>query len=599
MSRSASPRYYLRLCALLLQRLILAVRLVFAVIRLPAQALPAASQLSAADASSLLFDALLRPQRAARLAAARGSVSVPRPVRRSGGGNSLGSGAEEEASVSDSSQRDGGGGRTSDGGGRSSDDAGRATSDDAGIGSDDSVQLFKPRQSPARSVAWMPRLSPLPPTPGVQPLPPTPARDASLLAVDIGGTRTKFLLIENGTCTRLPPAPTVRIWQNPELDGPDRFEPATAPRRMRAYLRECGVPMERIGRLAFSVPGTVDLAQRSSSSVVKNTPSMSPKFRGFDFKEAFRDVCPAAKVSAVADNLAAALGVACQNTHLKSALVVVLGTAPAVASVFRDPSGKGKYIETAIWQSWVWFTKIKLDDPHGYCGGLKVTRSGITLKPPTSAKIPHHQARIRFALDDATWQRLRGCCEGLPADLQASLSEEEATRVWCQRLQSAVNALAERFHSIYGPPEEVHVLGGNATRCHGRVTCARYSIPDSTYELVGKVPVHIPTDDATQQLLHMSGLVYASCFKLKQVTAPGQDPLARGWTRGGEIYMWVAKGVKTEHELNSPAVAAVRAAAAEGGGLAVRDAVRREATESDLASERNDGTGDEFEAALD
>ena len=278
---------------------------------------------------------------------------------------------------------------------------------------------------------------------------------------------------------------------------------------------------------------------------------------------------------------------------------MVLGTAPAVASVFRDPSGKGKYIETAIWQSWVWFTKIKLDDPHGYCGGLKVTRNGITLKPPTSAKIPHHQARIRFALDDATWQRLRGCCEGLPADLQASLSEEEATRVWCQRLQSAVNALAERFHSIYGPPEEVHVLGGNATRCHGRVTCARYSIPDSTYELVGKVPVHIPTDDATQQLLHMSGLVYASCFKLKQVTAPGQDPLARGWTRGGEIYMWVAKGVKTEHELNSPAVAAVRAAAAEGGGLAVRDAVRREATESDLASERNDGTGDELEAALD
>ena len=38
---------------------------------------------------------------------------------------------------------------------------------------------------------------------------------------------------------------------------------------------------------------------------------------------------------------------------------------------------KGKYIEIAIWQSWVWFTKVKLDDPHGYCGGLKVTRDGV------------------------------------------------------------------------------------------------------------------------------------------------------------------------------------------------------------------------------
>ena len=93
-------------------------------------------------------------------------------------------------------------------------------------------------------------------------------------------------------------------------------------------------------------------------SVIKNTPSMSPKFRGFDFKEAFRGVCPHAKVSAVADNLAAALGVACQDVGLRSALVVVLGTAPAVATVFRDPSGKGKYIEVAIWQSWVWFTKV-------------------------------------------------------------------------------------------------------------------------------------------------------------------------------------------------------------------------------------------------
>jgi hypothetical protein len=241
--------------------------------------------------------------------------------------------------------------------------------------------------------------------------------------------------------------------------------------------------------------------------------------------------------------------------------VIVLGTAPAVATIFRDASGKGKYIETAIWQSWVWFTKIKLDDPYGYCGGLKVTRNGITLKPPTAAKIPHHQARIRFALDDATWQRLRGTCSGLPDELQAGLSEEAATEVWASRLRGAVSALAERFHSIYGPPQEVHVLGGNATRCHRLVTSCKYAIPDSSSGLVREVPVRIPCDDAAQQLLHMSGLVYASCFKLKQVTAPGQDPLARGWTRGGEIYIWVAKGVKTEHDVTSSAVAAVRHAA--------------------------------------
>jgi len=75
-------------------------------------------------------------------------------------------------------------------------------------------------------------------------------------------------------------------------------------------------------------------------------------------QDSFHDVAPAAKVSAIADNLAAALGVACQQPHLRSALVIVLGTAPAVATIFRDPSGKGKFIETAIWQSWVWLTKM-------------------------------------------------------------------------------------------------------------------------------------------------------------------------------------------------------------------------------------------------
>jgi hypothetical protein len=171
-----------------------------------------------------------------------------------------------------------------------------------------------------------------------------PPREASLLAVDIGGTRTKFLLVEGTAHRQLPPVPTARIWQNEALAGPDKFEPASAPRRMQAYLSECGVDMARLGRIAFAVPGTVDLTEveRDQLSVVRNTPSMSPKFRGFDFKHAFRDVCPAAKVSATADNLAAALGVACQQPELRSALVVVLGTAPAVATLFRDPHKKGE-----------------------------------------------------------------------------------------------------------------------------------------------------------------------------------------------------------------------------------------------------------------
>ena len=52
--------------------------------------------------------------------------------------------------------------------------------------------------------------------------------------------------------------------------------------------------------------------------------------------------------------------------------------------------------------------------------------------------------------------------------------------------------------------------------------------------------------------------MYASCFKLKHVAAPGQDPLARGWTRGGEIYLWQPKGVKAEGDVAWPPVATVR-----------------------------------------
>ena len=59
------------------------------------------------------------------------------------------------------------------------------------------------------------------------------------------------------------------------------------------------------------------------------------------------------------------------------------------------------------------------------------------------------------------------------------------------------------------------------------------------------------------------------------MAAPGQDPLARGWTRGGEIYLWVAKApCKTEHEIDWPPVAAMRDAA---GGAEMRDTARRHA----------------------
>jgi hypothetical protein len=64
-----------------------------------------------------------------------------------------------------------------------------------------------------------------------------------------------------------------------------------------------------------------------------------------------------------------------------------------VATLFRDPSGKGRFVEVAIWQSWVWFTKIQLDDPYGYCGGLRVTPAGLRVKPKDAFKIPHHQVR--------------------------------------------------------------------------------------------------------------------------------------------------------------------------------------------------------------
>ena len=55
------------------------------------------------------------------------------------------------------------------------------------------------------------------------------------------------------------------------------------------------------------------------------------------------------------------------------------------------------------------------------------------------------------------------------------------------------------------------------------------------------VPVHCPPTDEDQQLVHMTGLAQAANYKIEQVYAPGPDPLQRGWTRGGEIYLWVRR----------------------------------------------------------
>ena len=233
---------------------------------------------------------------------------------------------------------------------------------------------------------------------------------------------------------------------------------------------------------------------------------------------------------------------------------------PQVATLFRDPSGKGKFIETAIWQSWVWFTKMKLHDPYGYVGGLKVTSDGgappapspgaapppplargaaprmLPCRPCTCAAParsapswaqPMHamrptrrsarRARSPRQADDqcqdpappephplrarrrdvaaaarhvrapaarpAGAPRAGGGCK-LPsapalssADLaaQAHLSEAEAEQVWCQRLQTAVDALAERFHSVYAACLPSHLLAPlpRPARLYGRWPCHR------------------------------------------------------------------------------------------------------------------------------
>ena len=73
-----------------------------------------------------------------------------------------------------------------------------------------------------------------------------------------------------------------------------------------------------------------------------------------------------------------------------------------------------------------------------FAAGFKENNHGVTLKPSTAAKIPHHQARIRFALDDATWRRLRGCCEELPDELEVVAYCRGA---WCVFAHDAVRLL--------------------------------------------------------------------------------------------------------------------------------------------------------------
>ena len=191
----------------IIARFVLCWRLFLAVMSLPSTALEAAAKLDAPTMRMLLREGLRRTRgghvrRWARYSGARSS---------SGGDDTP---ASDDAAVSDDAQCSG-------------------VASDAGAASETGATIGPPPvlDSEAR-------------------------REGGVLAVDIGGTRTKFLLVEGGTCTRLPPATTARIWQNPELEGPDRFEPSSAPQRVRAYLEECGVAMERVGRLAFSVPGT-------------------------------------------------------------------------------------------------------------------------------------------------------------------------------------------------------------------------------------------------------------------------------------------------------------------------------------------------------
>lgn len=368
-----------------------------------------------------------------------------------------------------------------------------------------------------------------------------------ILCIDIGATRTKFMYKCGSENLLLPPLDSASLWQTSAATQPGLLSPRGDENlriRLGSHLMRCPqipVSLHELDYVIFSVPGTVDFLQDPDDTVVvKNMPQFSPLFRGFNFKLTFQPLFPNAKIQAVADNLAAALGVANFLSTCQSALVIVLGSAPAVATFFRA-APKSKSIECAIWQSWAWFTKIPLADPYGYCGGLKIGKDGksFELRDKKTHKIPHKKARIRLAIDASTWKRLQGKLEDFPQELQGNLSEADATRVWGARVQAAVDALALRFHQVYGKPEKVVLLGGNGIRCRQIVEIAKYKDPDVNRQI--QVPVFIPADDQEQQIVHMGGLSLVAAYKRAHVYAPGPDPLARGWTRGGEIYLWVRR----------------------------------------------------------
>jgi hypothetical protein len=378
-----------------------------------------------------------------------------------------------------------------------------------------------------------------------------------ILTVDIGATRTKFMYQFGSSSVILDSVESKDLWRTDEgrtaLQAGRTFR-TRLENHLQTELHHGRLPVNpaELDAVIFSVPGTVDLTDEDDMCIVRNMPSLSPKFKGFNFKRVFADLFPRAKIYAVADNMAAAMGVASsvQFRSAKCGLVIVLGTAPAVATFFkapeRDESKSRKFpsktVELAIWQSWVWFTKIPLADPFGYCGGLQTDEAGgFKLRPMTEYKIPHEKSRIRFAIDASTWKRLRGRLDWLPKHVQGNISKEEAKEVWSHRVQAAVNALCVRFHQVYGKPDIVVLLGGNAQKCSQRVFEGEYVDPDFSRSAPLKVPVYVPSSDEEQQLIHMRGLAQAANYKISQVYAHGPDPLARGWTRGGEIYLWVRR----------------------------------------------------------
>ena len=378
-----------------------------------------------------------------------------------------------------------------------------------------------------------------------------------ILTIDIGATRTKFMYQFGPSSVILDSVDSKEFWRTDEG--------LTSLQAGRIFLSKLGNHLEseyanrrlplspaNLDAVIFSVPGTVDLTDEDDMCIVRNMPSLSPKFKGFNFKRVFADLFPRAKIYAVADNMAAAMGVASssQFRSAKCGLVLVLGTAPAVATFFKAPEREesksvkfpSRTVELAIWQSWVWFTKIALADPYGYCGGLQSDEAGgFKLRPMTEFKIPHEKSRIRFAIDASTWKRLRGRLDWLPKEVQGNLSKEEARSVWSIRVQAAVNALCLRFHQVYGKPDIVVLLGGNAQKCCEKVFEGEYVDPDFSRSAPLKVPVYVPSSDEEQQLIHMRGLAQAANYKISQVYAHGPDPLARGWTRGGEIHLWVRR----------------------------------------------------------